>query len=83
MLTKEMITEKGRELGFEDVGFTTADPFDEHKRLLQEMSAEYAWALGKIGGEAARSALLAARGTDSRAVDAEVAQALVAAGRVR
>ena len=44
MLTKEMITEKGRELGFEDVGFTTADPFDEHKRLLQEMSAEYAWA---------------------------------------
>ena len=44
MLTKETITEKGRELGFEDVGFTTADPFDEHKRLLQEMSAEYAWA---------------------------------------
>lgn len=44
MLTKEMIAEKGRELGFEDVGFTTADPFDEHKRLLQAMSAEYAWA---------------------------------------
>ena len=44
MLTCKAITEKGRELGFEDVGFTTADPFDEHKRLLQEMSAEYAWA---------------------------------------
>lgn len=44
MLTQETITEKGWELGFEDVGFTTADPFHEHKRLLEEMSAEYAWA---------------------------------------
>ena len=49
----------------------------------ERVRAMVAWVLGKIGGEAARSALLAARGSDSRAVDAEVAQALVADGRVR
>lgn len=50
-------------------------------RALQEnpderVRAMAAWALGKIGGEAARSALLAARGSDTGAVDAEVALAL-------
>lgn len=44
MLTQAQITEKGWELGFEDVGFTTADPFDTHKRLLQENADAYAWA---------------------------------------
>ena len=87
MLTKETITGKGRELGFEDVGFMTADPFDEHKQLLQEnpderVRAMAAWALGKIGGEAAQAALLAARDSDSQVVNAEVAQALAGAYRV-
>ena len=27
MLTREAIIERGRELGFEDVGFTTAEPW--------------------------------------------------------
>ena len=65
MLTKETIMEKGQALGFEDVGFTTADPFDEHKRLLQEMSAEYAWAeavgLDLLNGTDPRSVMPAAK----------------------
>ena len=44
MLKKETIIEEGRKLGFEDVGFTTADPFVEHKQMLEEMSEEYEWA---------------------------------------
>ena len=64
------------------------DDYGDLIRALQEnpderVRAMAAWALGKIGGEAARSALLTARGTDSRVVDTEVAQALVVAGCVR
>jgi len=44
MLTKEEIIAEGRKLGFEDVGFTTAAPFKEHKQMLQEMTEEYGWA---------------------------------------
>lgn len=44
MLTQEAIIDKGRELGFEDIRFTTAEPFDEHKQMLIEMKDEYGWA---------------------------------------
>ena len=60
MLTREAIIERGRELGFEDVGFTTADPFVEHKALLLEMKEEYGWA------EAVGLELL--NGTDPKAI---------------
>jgi epoxyqueuosine reductase len=44
MLTKEVIIEKGHELGFEDVGFTSAEPFHEHEKLLLAREDEYGWA---------------------------------------
>jgi epoxyqueuosine reductase len=44
MLTKEAIVEKAVFLGFEDVGFTTAHPFDEHREFLEQRQAEYGWA---------------------------------------
>jgi epoxyqueuosine reductase len=44
MITNSDIITMGRSLGFEDVGFTTADPFDEHKHLLDTMQDEYGWA---------------------------------------
>ena len=36
MLTKEEIIKKAHELGFEDIGFTTAEPFDSQKEILKE-----------------------------------------------
>jgi epoxyqueuosine reductase len=69
MLTREAVIERGRELGFEDVGFTTADPFTEHKALLLQMSEEYAWA------EAAGLELL--DGTDPRAIMPEAETIIV------
>ncbi len=44
MVTKEDIIEQGKTLGFEDVGFTTAEPFEDHKKLLIEMKDYYDWA---------------------------------------
>ena len=44
MPTKEAIFEKAKSLEFADVGFTGADPFDEHRQLLENMQAEYGWA---------------------------------------
>jgi len=34
MITKSDIIKAAHEQGFEDVGFTTADPFPDHKQLL-------------------------------------------------
>ncbi len=45
MLTKNKVIERARKLGFEDVGFTTADPFDSQIEILQSRREEYAWAL--------------------------------------
>ena len=44
MLSRDMIIAEGQKLGFEDVGFTTAEPFEDHKKLLMEMPEEYGWA---------------------------------------
>jgi len=45
MLTKQELIEKARECGFEDVGFTTAEPFTAQRELLEERHEEYAWAI--------------------------------------
>lgn len=45
MLTQDQIIEKGYDLGFGDVGFTTAEPFDEHKKVLEKRKDAYAWAM--------------------------------------
>lgn len=44
MITEQDIIDKAGELGFADTGFTSAEPFDEHKRLLESMPDEYGWA---------------------------------------
>jgi len=44
MVTKSDIITAAHEHGFDDVGFTTADPFEEHKQLLLDRSEEYRWA---------------------------------------
>jgi len=42
MLTKKDITEKALDLGFEDVGFTTVEPFDSQLEILTERQEAYA-----------------------------------------
>jgi epoxyqueuosine reductase len=48
MLTRSDVIEKALELGFADIGFTTAEPFDTQKELLLERQEEYAW-VGRMG----------------------------------
>ncbi len=43
MLSRNEITQKAHELGFEDIGFTTAEPFESQREILGEREAEYAW----------------------------------------
>ena len=44
VITKFDIIKAAHEHGFEDIGFTTADPFPEHKQLLLDRREEYEWA---------------------------------------
>jgi Uncharacterized Fe-S protein len=59
MITRENIIQEGRRLGFADVGFTTAEPFDAHRKFLADHQQEYGWA------EAAGLSLMA--GVDPKA----------------
>lgn len=43
MLTREEIVQLAHANGFEDVGFTSAEPFDSHKVFLEDREAEYGW----------------------------------------
>ncbi len=43
-ISRDDIISKAHELGFEDVGFTTAEPFDSHLEFLKKRREEYAWA---------------------------------------
>ena len=44
MITKSDIITAAYDHGFEDVGFTTADPFTEHRQMLLDRCEEYQWA---------------------------------------
>ncbi|PKL41406.1 MAG: epoxyqueuosine reductase [Spirochaetae bacterium HGW-Spirochaetae-1] len=44
MIKKADIITKAKELGFDDIGFTTAEPFTEHRRILSGRMEEYGWA---------------------------------------
>lgn len=44
MISKKDIIAKAEELGFDDTGFTTAEPFPDHEALLNRFEEEYAWA---------------------------------------
>ena len=65
MISKEDIIQKSKKLGFEDVGFTTAEPFETHKKFLTGRHDEYGWAEAVV--------LDIMKGTDPKAImeDAE------------
>ncbi|MBI4963139.1 MAG: epoxyqueuosine reductase [Desulfomonile tiedjei] len=48
MLSRDDIIKKAHELDFEDIGFTSAEPFESQREILKEREAEYAWT--KAGG---------------------------------
>ena len=60
MVTKKEIIEKAYECGFGDIGFTTAEPFDVQKTVLNERRPAYEWV--------AKSGLDLWAGTDPKAV---------------
>ena len=37
MVSRDEIMEKAYELDFEDVGFTTAEPFESQRKILKEL----------------------------------------------
>ena len=43
LLTRNNLIEKALELGFEDVGFTTAEPFGAQLEYLRNHQEEYGW----------------------------------------
>ncbi len=47
MIQKSDVIEKAIELGFADIGFTTAEPFESQKEILLSRKDEYSWLLGK------------------------------------
>lgn len=44
MITKEDLREKGFEIGFADIGFCNAEPFEKQKEILNENPEGYSWA---------------------------------------
>jgi epoxyqueuosine reductase len=48
MISKEDIITKALELGFQDVGFTTADPFETQQEILDARKEDYAFLLTRI-----------------------------------
>ena len=60
MISKESILEAAHQCGFEDTGFTTAEPFESHRQFLTERQEEYGWA------EALGLELM--KGTDPKAI---------------
>ena len=54
MISKEDIVKRAKNLDFEDIGFTTAEPFDSHREYLLSKKDEYGWlkdrGLDLVGG---------------------------------
>ena len=48
MISKQDIIEAARAIGFDDIGFTTAEPFADHKEILESRRDEYVW-ISKMG----------------------------------
>jgi epoxyqueuosine reductase len=69
MIGKSDIIDKAIELGFGDIGFTTAEPFDTQKEILLEKKEEYGW-VGKMG-------LDLITGTDPKAILPDAASIIV------
>lgn len=43
MSIRDQVESKARELGFADIGFTTAEPFEDQKAILAQRTREYEW----------------------------------------
>ncbi len=43
MITKREVIEQAQKLGFDDVGFTTAHPFEAQQKVLTERAENYSW----------------------------------------
>jgi len=69
MISKQDIIQKAEELGFEDTGFTTAEPFEAHREFLADRQDEYGWA------EAVGLDLM--KGTDPKAIMADAQTVIV------
>jgi epoxyqueuosine reductase len=46
MLSRLEVIDHARHLGFADIGFTSAEPFEFQKEILESRREDYAWALG-------------------------------------
>ncbi len=60
MLTKEEIVRKATEIGFDDIGFSTVEPFDSQLELLDQRQASYDWV--------ERMGLALKQGTDPKSI---------------
>lgn len=69
MVSKKDIIQQATKCGFEDIGFTTAEPFETHKQFLADRQDEYGWA------EAVGLDLM--KGTDPKAIMADAATVIV------
>lgn len=46
-MQKEDIIRKAKELGFDDIGFTTAEPFETQQKIFLSRRDEYSWLISK------------------------------------
>lgn len=69
MLSKQQIIDEALRIGFDDVGFTTAEPFNSQKDILLSRLESYSWCLDK--------GMDLFRGTDPRAVWGEARSIIV------
>jgi len=45
MLTQQQVIDRAHELMFEDIGVTSAEPFESQRVILAERHDEYAWGM--------------------------------------
>lgn len=69
MLSKQQIVDEALRIGFDDVGITTAEPFDSQKDILLSRLESYSWCLDK--------GMDLFQGTDPRAVWGEARSIIV------
>lgn len=69
MITKQEIIDAAHQIGFADIGFTSAEPFDSHKAILEERSSFYDWVYER--------GMNLLRGTDPKAVYPEARSIIV------
>ncbi|MFY9120252.1 MAG: hypothetical protein WAO57_08020, partial [Syntrophomonadaceae bacterium] len=69
MITKQEIIDAAHQIGFADIGFTSAEPFDSHKAILEERASFYDWVYER--------GMDLLKGTDPKAVYPEVRSIIV------